>query len=115
MLMKPYACAHESDVVWRISILFASRNTSANQGFHAVRLNYCNTTPIHQVAGIGISRDDLAGRARVIGDLRNHLRRQKTFAIIFENDRVDLWNILLERCHDLLQLLWRWPGKFFAI
>ena len=115
LLKKRFAGAHEIDVVWRNSIRIASGNTSGKQSFHAVRLNYCNTTPIHQVAGIGISRDDLAGRARVIGDLRNHLRRQKTFAIIFENDRVDLWNILLDRCHDLLKLLWRWPGKLFAI
>ena len=41
--------------------------------------------------------------------------RQKPFPVIFKNDRVDVGNVLLDRCHDLPKLLRRWPVNVFAI
>src|SRR5439155_23105959 len=114
-LEKRFACAPEIAILRRNSIRIATGNISGEQSFGAVWLNHRDTAPVDYVTGIRISSNDLAGGARILCDLRNHLRRQKPLSVIFKNDRVDVGNILLDCCHDLLKLLCRWPRKLFAI
>src|SRR6266478_1462334 len=114
-LEKRFACTPKIAILRRNSIRIATGNISGEQSFRAVWLNHCDTAPVDYVTRIRISSNDLAGGARILCDLRNHLRRQEPLSVIFKNDRVDVRNVLLDRCHDLLKLLRRWPGKLFAI
>src|SRR6266516_4147306 len=41
-LEKCFACASEIAIMWRHSIRIATRHTSGEQSFRAVRLNYCD-------------------------------------------------------------------------
>src|SRR6266436_1473769 len=45
-LEKRFACAPEIAVMWRHSIWVATGNTSGEQSFRAVWLNYCDTAPV---------------------------------------------------------------------
>jgi hypothetical protein len=114
-LEKRFACTPEIAILRRNIIRVTIGHTRGEQSFCAVWLNYCDTAPVDQMTGVRISSNDLAGGARILCDLRNHLRRQKPLPVIFKNDRVDVRNILLNRCDDLLKLLCRWPGKLFPI
>src|SRR5438046_2642736 len=114
-LEKRFACTPEIAILRRNIIRVATGNTSGEQSFRAVWLNYCDTAPVDQMTRVRISSNDLSCRARILCDLRNHLCRQETLAVIFKNDRVDVGNILLDCCHDLLKLPCRWPAKLFPI
>src|SRR5437867_11403495 len=96
-LEKGFACAPEIAILRRNSIRIATGNTSGEQSFRAVWLNHRDTAPVDQMTRVRISSNDLAGRARILCDLRNHLRRQEPLPVIFKNDRVDVGNVLLDR------------------
>src|SRR5439155_945673 len=52
---------------------------------------------------------------RNVCNLRNHVSRQKPFAVVFKDNRVCLCNGVSDRRKHTLDLVCRWPGKLFAI
>ena len=114
-LEESFASAPEINVVWWSSVGVAAANTGGKKCFRPVRGNYCGATPIDKMPRIRISRDDLACRACLSRDLRNHRSGQETFAVIFENDRINIPKILPHSCHDPLNFLVREGDKLLAV
>src|SRR5437867_1658286 len=110
-----FAGAPKISIVCRSVIRFAPGNASRKESFGAVRLHHSEATPIDRMPGIGISRDDLSSHTRVTRNFRNQLIGQEAFAIIFEDDRVRLRDILSNCGYDFCNLCRRWVDKLLAI
>src|SRR6266566_4887996 len=65
-LEKRFACTPEIAILRRNIIRVATGNTSGEQGFRAVWLNYCDTAPVDQMTRVRISSNDLSCRARIL-------------------------------------------------
>ena len=103
------------DIYSRSVIWIAPRNASRKESFGAVRFHHCYATPIDSMSRIGIRCDHFTLCASIVRNLRHQLGRQEAFAVIFEDDRVDLRETLPNRCDDFCNLCRRRSCKLLAI
>ena len=65
-------------------------NSGSEEGFGSVRFYDGHAAPGDGMVGVGIRSDDFAGGVGVPRNLRDEVGSQKSFAVIFENNGVDL-------------------------
>src|ERR1700730_2901848 len=101
-------------ILWRF-VRIAPGNSCGEERFGAVWLHDGHSAPIDYVARIRVRRDDFASSPRVACDLRDQIASQKTFPVVFEDERVNLGKRFTYCRDDLCDLLVRRTGNPLAI
>src|SRR5712691_3986728 len=93
----------------------APRHTGVKKRLGAIRCHGRDVPPIGEMTRIRIDRHDFSGRLGIETNLPNEFWAQKSFTIVFKNDRVDLRQRLSHTFGDSADLLRRRRADLFAI
>src|SRR5689334_9822336 len=99
MLERPFShqllsSTDQSDSLLWWEIIVTVRNARSPEGFRPVWLDRGNAAPVDQVSRVRIGGNNLLGGSAVASDLGNQLSAQKSFAVVFKDNRVEIFHSL---------------------
>src|SRR6266480_184741 len=114
-LEQRFSGVDKIDIFLRRYFGIAIWNPSGEKRFGPIWFHRRHSAPIDQVVRIRVGRNEFLGRAGFTRDLHHQFARDKAFAVIFEDDRVDVGQLFPDRAHDFSDLRGRGSGEFFAV